>query len=153
MSFNLDAPLYLYSIPAVWLTAFAPATIKFLNIKSSIGYDNLAPRSNAERLRTTQAVEKAKAARFLRMDGAHQNGNENFPIWIAAVLAGHVAGLPNSTMNTFSIGYFSLRVLYDFIYINQTTEFLGNCRTAVFFAGLSLPLTLLFKAANKLAQA
>ncbi|EKM48704.1 uncharacterized protein PHACADRAFT_202499 [Phanerochaete carnosa HHB-10118-sp] len=66
-------------------------------------------------------------------------------------LTGYTAGIPHSALNTFAVGYVGLHLLYNFIYINQTTEAVGNLRSMSFFASLSLPLTLLIKSANKVA--
>lgn len=153
---NLYTPgLALYSIPLVWATAFVPAIIRVKTLKAAnaIGYTNVTPRSNMARLQETQKVGQEFKDRLARLAGAHENGMENLPIWIGAVLAGYYAGVPHETLNKFAVGYVGLRVLYDIIYINQKTETQGNMRTVVFFAALSLPLTLLIKSGNKLALA
>ncbi|KAJ7660867.1 hypothetical protein DFH06DRAFT_1193477 [Mycena polygramma] len=148
----LSNSLSFYSIPLVWLTAFVPVTLKSVAIHKVKGYNNVQPRQNTGRVAGDAKIPPAIAGRIERMEGAHLNGNENFPIWVAAVLAGNFAGLDNRTMNLVSIAYICGRVLYNYIYINQKTRAQSILRTLVFFGSLSLPMYLLVSAANKLAK-
>ncbi|EKM57676.1 uncharacterized protein PHACADRAFT_138913 [Phanerochaete carnosa HHB-10118-sp] len=128
---SINTPgLALYSIPGVWFIAFYPSFVRFLKLSSTIGWNNVQPRSNMARLKDNQKLDQATRDRLARMIGAHENGMENLPLWIGAVLAGYTAGIPHSTLNTFAVGYVGLRLLYNFIYINQTTEAVGNLRWA-----------------------
>ncbi|KAJ7160584.1 hypothetical protein C8R43DRAFT_993365 [Mycena crocata] len=149
----LSNALSLYSIPAVWLTAFAPVMLKSVTINKVKGFNNVQPRANTHAVSADKAVPPAVAARIERMEGAHMNGNENFPIWVAAILAGNLAGLDNYRMNVISISYFCGRILYNYIYITQETRRQSVLRTLVFFCTLSLPMYLLFAAATKVAKA
>ncbi|KAJ7353335.1 hypothetical protein DFH08DRAFT_62843 [Mycena albidolilacea] len=151
MPITLSSPLSMYSIPAVWLTAFLPVTMKTILIQKSRGYNNLEPRQSTSRIATDKGLPSAVAARILRMEGAHLNGYENLPIWIAAVLAGHIAHLDNYTLNVASLLYIGGRIAYNYIYINQATEPQSWARSGVYFGSLSLPMYLLFKAAAKIA--
>ncbi|KAJ7701554.1 hypothetical protein B0H17DRAFT_1157745 [Mycena rosella] len=160
MPVTLSTPLSLYSIPAVWLTAFLPATMKTMLIEKVKGYNNLEPRPTTSRIATDRAIPPAVAARILRMEGAHLNGYENFPIWIAAVLAGNMAGLDARTLNVVSLLYVAGRITYNFVYFNQATEFQSWVRWAVPFHSTvypcsltPLPMYLIFKAAGKMAAA
>ncbi|KAJ6463454.1 hypothetical protein C8R45DRAFT_1025802 [Mycena sanguinolenta] len=151
MSTTLSSPLSLYSIPAVWLTAFLPVTMKTILIHKTRGYNNVEPRQSTSRIATDKGIPPAIAARILRMEGAHLNGYENLPIWIAAVLAGNIAHLDNYTLNVVSLLYIGGRITYNYIYFNQATEFQSFLRTGVYFGTLSLPMYLIFKAAAKIA--
>ncbi|KAJ6569147.1 hypothetical protein B0H19DRAFT_691173 [Mycena capillaripes] len=148
----LSNPLSFYSIPVVWLTAFVPVTLKSAAIHKVKGFNNVQPRQNVGRVAADDKIPPAIARRIERMEGAHLNGNENFPIWVAAVLAGNFAGLDNYTMNVVSIAYIFGRVLYNYVYINQERRAQGTIRTIVWFSSLSLPMYLLFSAANKVAK-
>ncbi|KDQ54376.1 hypothetical protein JAAARDRAFT_60758 [Jaapia argillacea MUCL 33604] len=160
-----STPLCLYSIPIVWLTSFWPAATRLALVGKTIGPQNLAPRAGVQRLTEKDPLLGAKAA---RMEAAHQNGNEIFPLWIAAVFAGHLAGIDNYTMNTYSIAFIALRVVYNYIYVNQSTNIVAASRSLVWLAGFGervvrlahlvilkkppgLPMTILVKAANKVA--
>ncbi|KAI0779161.1 hypothetical protein BC629DRAFT_594223 [Irpex lacteus] len=154
MSLNLDSALSLYSIPLVWVTAFYPVTLKTGILSSSpVGYNNLQPRQNVERARSPSGLDKATADLVSRYEGAHLNGMENLPLWLAAILAGHFAGLSHRTLNYFSAAYISTRVLYNYVYVNQQTVAQSWARSALYFAGLSMPLTILVKSANRLHSA
>ncbi|TFK21804.1 hypothetical protein FA15DRAFT_672178 [Coprinopsis marcescibilis] len=147
---KLDSPLSLFSIPAVWVTAFYPSFLKTLAVESTVGYDNVAPRGNAARVAMTAGISAELVARIARYEGAHYNGNENLPIWFAAVLAGNFAGLEARTMNTLSIAYVGLRLAFNHVYINQTRVGTSYLRTIIFFSALAIPMTIIFKSANKL---
>ncbi|THH00430.1 hypothetical protein EW026_g2101 [Hermanssonia centrifuga] len=152
MPITLDTPLALYSIPAIWYTAFYPVNAKFVSMLKTTGYDNLKPRANTGRVKELPFVDTKVAERYARLDGAHENGMENLPLWIGAILAGHIAGLSNRTMNIFSVAYITTRMLYNYVYINQSTIAQSNLRSGLYFFGLSMPLTLLIKSANKLRR-
>ncbi|KAJ7153547.1 hypothetical protein C8R43DRAFT_1002468 [Mycena crocata] len=151
MPVTLSTPLSLYSIPAVWLTAFLPVTMKTMLIQKVKGYNNLEPRATTSRIGTDKGLPPAIAARILRMEGAHLNGYENFPIWVAAVLAGNIAGLDSYTLNVVSLFYIAGRITYNYIYFNQATEFQSWVRSGVYFSTLSLPMYIIFKSAAKMA--
>lgn len=68
------------------------------------------------------------------------------------MVAANVAGLPAQTLNTLSGGYLASRIVYNFIYINNSTEALGNLRTAVFLTGLGQIFTLFIKSGNILVD-
>ncbi|KAL0960195.1 hypothetical protein HGRIS_011829 [Hohenbuehelia grisea] len=143
MLLTLTSPLSLYSIPVIWFSAFYPNTLKFLLIDKTLGYDNTLPRGNPNRLAAAESKREAAtpsevSLRAQRMDGAHMNGNENFPLWVAAILAGNLVGLDNYTLNTVSIAYVATRLLYNHIYINHNTVLKGWLRTIVFFSGLCM---------------
>ncbi|PPQ72875.1 hypothetical protein CVT24_001549 [Panaeolus cyanescens] len=146
-SVDLASPLSLYSIPVVWFTSFYPATWKFLSIDRTIGYDNVQPRSNV----TNPRLSPEYAKRLERMVGAHNNGNENAPLWYAAIIVGNYAGLDNKWLNTMAAYYVVTRVLYNQVYINHNGIANGWLRTGLYFFGLSLPLRILIKAGQKIA--
>ncbi|EKM57685.1 uncharacterized protein PHACADRAFT_251468 [Phanerochaete carnosa HHB-10118-sp] len=135
----------------MWAIAFTPAVATFLKLTLTIGWNNVLPRSNMARVKDSQRLDQATRDRLARWAGAHQNGMENLPLWTGAVLAGYIAGIPHRTLNTYAVEYIGLRLLYTFIYTNQTTEVVGYLRTVTFFAGVPLPVILLIKAANKIA--
>ncbi|KAF7307829.1 hypothetical protein MKEN_01143100 [Mycena kentingensis (nom. inval.)] len=142
--------LSLYSIPVVWATAFLPTML--MENTSPKSYNNIAPRSSTPAVATNKAFSPEVVARIERMNGAHKNGMENLPIWVAAVLAATVAKVDVFTLNTVSIAYIFGRVVYNYIYFNQKTEAQSYMRTAVFFSTLGLPMYLLVSAAGKVAS-
>ncbi|TDL22784.1 hypothetical protein BD410DRAFT_788108 [Rickenella mellea] len=148
MPFTWSTPLSLYSIPAVWLTSFVPMNLKFSLIARTIGYNNVQPRANTGRMVNNRAVPKDVAAQAERMEGAHLNGNEMLPIWIAAVLAGNQAGVAQETLNSVSVAFIVTRILYNYVYITHTTQLASTLRTGLWSISLSLPMYLIVKAGN-----
>jgi uncharacterized MAPEG superfamily protein len=75
------------------------------------------------RLRQFDIATKEK---IIRAEGAQQNGFENVGLFAAAVVAGNIAKLDNTTLNYLSGGYLASRVLYNFVYINNQSESSGK---------------------------
>lgn len=73
-------------------------------------------------------------------------------MFAAAVVAGNMAGLGASTLNTLSGGYLVSRVLYNLIYISNETPAAANTRSIVFVSGIGMIMTLFVKAGNALSQ-
>ncbi|KAF8649158.1 hypothetical protein AX16_005956 [Volvariella volvacea WC 439] len=127
-------------------------TMKYLYIEKLIGYNNVQPRSNTQRIVENKEIPDKVGARVQRMEGAHLNGNEAFPLWTAAVFAGILVGLDNYTLNTTSLAYIAIRILYNQVYINHESGAVSYLRSIIFFTSVSMPMRLLFKAANKFSQ-
>jgi uncharacterized MAPEG superfamily protein len=134
-------------------------------------FDNCSPRTYASLLEKDQTIDKAVSllailiesfsntrlltaeqtkARILRCESAQTNGFENLGLFATAVLAGNLAGLPAQTLNTLSSGYCLSRIVYNFIYINNTSEAMANTRTVVFLAGVGQIFTLFIQSGNVL---
>ncbi|KAL5523224.1 hypothetical protein ACEPAF_1491 [Sanghuangporus sanghuang] len=156
MSILLNTPLSLYSIPVVWYTSFYPMNVKFALIQKTMGYNkivSLQPRANTKRIMEDPSVPRDVAERVERLEGAHLNGNEILPLWIGAVLAGNMAGISNKTLNIASAGFIATRMLYNYVYINQSTVRASWTRSALFFTSLGFPMYLLVKAGNLVRKA
>jgi uncharacterized MAPEG superfamily protein len=99
-------------------------------------------------LNSTLLTAEQTKARILRCEGAQTNGFENLGLFATAVLAGNLAGLTAQTLNTLSGGYCLSRIVYNFIYINNTSEAMANTRTVVFLAGIGQIFTLFIQSGN-----
>jgi len=148
MPLSLSSPLSLYSIPVVWVIGFYPTVLKTILIRRTIGFNNIQPRDNVARLAERKEVAPEITARAARLVAANLNGNETFPLWSIAVLAGNYARMNNETLNTLALSYVALRILFNYVYANQKTSFHAFIRSAVWTVGISLPLYILLKAAN-----
>jgi uncharacterized MAPEG superfamily protein len=136
-------------------------------------FDNCSPQTYASLLEKDQTIDKAVSliailitslsnntsltadqtkTRILRCEGAQTNGFENLGLFATAVLAGNLAGLPAQTLNALSGGYCLSRIVYNFIYINNTSEAMANIRTVVFLAGIGQIFTLFIKSGNILRE-
>lgn len=87
MSLSLSSPLSLYSIPVVWFVAFYPAVLKIVLLRKAGGFNNIDPRGNVARL-AQKRVALETATKAARLEASHMNGNETFPLWSIAILAG-----------------------------------------------------------------
>ena len=84
-------------------------------------------------------------ARIVRCEGAHANGLENLGFFATSVLAGNFTGLPVQTLNALSAGYVVSRILYNFIYISNTTAKIPSMRSTLWLVGILQIITLYVK--------
>ncbi|KAF5379150.1 hypothetical protein D9615_006062 [Tricholomella constricta] len=147
MSLSLSSPLSLYSIPLVWFVGFYPNVLKGGLILKSIGFNNVAPRGNMARL-AEKKVSPEIAAKAARLEAAHLNGTETFPLWAVAILVGNYANVDHQTLNKLAFAYVALRITFNTVYANQKTQLHGMIRSLVWTAAISIPLYILVKAAN-----
>nr|GAT58079.1 predicted protein [Mycena chlorophos] len=147
--------LSLYSIPAVWFTAFVPWPFKtvliFLHSNNVWGYGNVTPRLNTSRAQKDKSLPPAIAEKILRLEGAHLNGFENLPLWFAAIILGNMAKLDNYTLNVLSLSYVCGRLLFNYLYYRQENDWQGSLRSIVFFVCFSMPMYILLKSAAVIA--
>jgi len=136
-----------YSVPAAWVLALFPHIYASAQSKS---FDNRSPRSYTKSLDQDQTIDQATKDRILRCEGAQQNGFENIALFATAVVAGNLAGLSAQTLNTLTGGYLASRMIYTYIYINNTSDAMANARTGIFLTGIGLIFTLFIKSGNAL---
>ncbi|QDS76246.1 hypothetical protein FKW77_001055 [Venturia effusa] len=135
-----------YTIPAAWVLSIAPHFYA-----ASLGgkkFDNRNPRTYIPSLASDQTFDQTTKNTIIRAEGAQQNGFENLGIFAAAVLAGNYAKLDNETLNWLSMGYLGSRVVYNFLYINNTSDVMANARTVSFLSGIGIIFTLFVKSGN-----
>ena len=143
--------LSLYTVPAAWVLCIAPHIYSvqlFQNATSK--FDNKQPRFLVQSVVESQNIDVATKGRILRADFAQHNGFENLGFFAAAVVAGNMAKLDLFWLNGLTVGYVLSRILYDLIYIHNTTESLAATRSAVYMLGVADILTLFTMAANAL---
>jgi uncharacterized MAPEG superfamily protein len=150
--FANTANISFYTIPVAWIIALVPHVYatQLYRRASSKQFDNRQPRSLTKMVADNQSIDKATKGRITRAESAQQNGFENIGLFATAVLAGNVAGLDTSWLNALSLGYVLSRIVYNFIYINNTTAALAATRTLVFMSGASMIMTLFVMAGSKL---
>ncbi|KAI5361849.1 Putative membrane-associated, eicosanoid/glutathione metabolism (MAPEG) protein [Septoria linicola] len=141
---DLTRNFSLYTIPAAWILSIAPHFYA-----ASLGkFDNKNPRTYIKESSGDQSIDKATKDTIIRAEGAQQNGFENLGLFAAAVVAGNIAKLDNSTLNTISGGYLLSRVVYNYLYINGTNDAMANARSVSFLAGIGLIFSLFIKSGN-----
>lgn len=90
--------------------------------------------------------------RIRRAHAAGANGYENIGLFASAVVAGNVAGLSHSTLNTLTGGYLISRAVYNFIYINNESQGAAAARSLVWLFGIGQIFTLFIKSGNLLTN-
>ncbi|KAH8094874.1 hypothetical protein BXZ70DRAFT_1009822 [Cristinia sonorae] len=139
---GLNTPgLSLYSIPLVWLVGVWPQRKRLAIIDKSLpgGFNNVQPLSNVGRLTDYPGVKPETVEEVERAEGAHRNALEIMPLWIGAVLAGNHAGLDESFMNLASVAFIGARVLYNYIYLNQSDKKQAGYRSYTWMVGMGTP--------------
>ncbi|KAL8725058.1 MAG: hypothetical protein Q9166_007589 [cf. Caloplaca sp. 2 TL-2023] len=115
-------------------------------------WDNANPKSTAVREKFQKRIPAATYARWERARAAHNNGIENFPLLITAVILGNMAKLDAGTMN-WAFGLFVLlRAIYILAYVEITDRKLSFFRTFVFNVSIFQCLWVIIKAATVLAN-
>ncbi|KAI9052922.1 hypothetical protein LZ554_003194 [Drepanopeziza brunnea f. sp. 'monogermtubi'] len=147
--FDTTRHFSLYTIPAAWLVAFIPHPYA---VSLSQKFDNRSPRTYIKSLESDQTIDQATKDRIIRAEAAQTNGFENLGLYAAAVVAGNVAGLPARTMNTLTAGYLASRILYNYIYITNTTQAASSLRSVAFVSGVGMIWTLFIKSGNVLRE-
>jgi len=150
----MDTHLSLYAVPIAWILCLVPHiyALSVHNAKSAKKLDKTQPRSLTASLDRNQSLDKATKDIIIRAEGAQQNGFENLGFFAAAVIAGNVAGLEPMLLNGLAYGYVLSRVLYNAVYINNTSAAVANGRSAAFMSSIGCCLWLFIAAGNKMRQ-
>ncbi|KAF8155926.1 hypothetical protein B0H34DRAFT_676025 [Crassisporium funariophilum] len=160
---SIHSPLSLYAIPAMWVVSYYPVFAQSFIMNKAGVWNNVAPRGNIRLLPEKKMISPELAARLTRMEGAHLNGVENLAFFGLAVLVGNYAGLDDVTLNTACGLYLLTRMIFNYLYINQTTlrtsqlspdlfpPYLTFNRSVTWFASLGFPFYLFIKSAQQVA--
>ncbi len=148
----MDTNLSFYAIPLAWILSVSPHVyaVRVHDAKSAKKFDNTQPRSLTASLDQNQSLDKSTKDTIIRAEGAQQNGFENLGFFAAAVVAGNVAGLEPTLLNGLAYGYLLTRVVYNLVYINNTTEPVATGRTVIFLSGVGCCFGLFITAGNKM---
>ncbi|GFF32261.1 hypothetical protein IFM51744_03323 [Aspergillus udagawae] len=112
---------------------------------------NIVPRENLSNLKgrlPAQIWQQLAKAR-----GAHLNAMEGLPLFAAAMLAGNLAKLPSSDLNTLSLEFIGARLLYTALYMGAKSEAISYLRTGVWAWSVSIPIWGLIQAGRALNNA
>ncbi|KAL8858887.1 MAG: hypothetical protein Q9178_004566 [Gyalolechia marmorata] len=140
----------IYSIPIYFLINFIPHTYSTLIVSngSPKNWDNANPKSTVVREKFQKRVSAATFTRWERARAAHNNGIENFPLLIAAVILGNMARIDAGTLNWTFGSFLALRAIFIVAYIGISDRRLSYFRTVVFNISVFQCLWILFKAGN-----
>ncbi|TVY59689.1 hypothetical protein LSUE1_G010256 [Lachnellula suecica] len=125
--------LSFYAIPAYWFLSMVPHgyAMEIMKKANNGRWDNTSPRSSVYDAKLKQSSPAAVFAQYERAEAASKNGFENFPIFVGAILAGNLAKMESSTLNTFVAVYLGMRVAYTVAYISTTSNKYSHVRTAI----------------------
>lgn len=129
------ANLSFFAIPAYWVITLLPHNyaIKVMKKANNGRWNNSSPRSSKWDATLRESVPAEVYGRYERAEAAHKNGMENLSLFVGAILAGNVAHLSTSTLNTFAMAYLCLRVAYTLVYISVSTHRLSFFRSTIWF--------------------
>lgn len=122
---------------ALWSLLAAGLLPQFFGVYAKAtgkGFDNNNPREWLARCEGRQA----------RAVAAMNNGYEGLPLFVAAVLVAHLAGVEAGTAALLAWGYVALRVVFGAVYIAGW----GALRSVVWAAGLACIVALFVLAAR-----
>ncbi|GAM88573.1 hypothetical protein ANO11243_066070 [Dothideomycetidae sp. 11243] len=161
--------LAILSIPAYFVLTLAPhmyAASIAMKDKGPSNYDHRNPRAANYLENMRKQLAPADFARWERAEAAHHNGNENYALYAATVLAsvladttatktgvlGLLAGGMSAETRTFVLSYFASRILYTFVYIATSDNRKTFIRTIVYFTGVGLCFQQFVRAATILGN-
>ncbi|KAF9110780.1 hypothetical protein BGX27_005891 [Mortierella sp. AM989] len=125
--------LPLLSLPVAAGLAYAPHFIRALIvINATKKWNNINPRGQLEKVETR--MTKAAWAMAKRAEGAHINGIETLPVFYGAVLAALHAGVAKDTVSYYSAFFVVSRLIYNTVYILNTSQITAVARTVVWSA-------------------
>jgi uncharacterized MAPEG superfamily protein len=110
------------------IAAFMPLIFAAYAKFSSKGYDNSAPREFLEKLRG-----KSKRAHYAQL-----NSFEAFPVFAAAVIVAHLAGVMQSRITVLAVLFVVFRVLYGICYIADKHSLRSTVWFCAFFCVVGL---------------
>lgn len=143
----------LHTIPAAWIICLMPrmwARSAYRSATNGQDIDVRQPRDFPKMVADNTTIDPDTRDRILRAEAAMANGFDNIGLFAAAVVAGNAARLNPKLLNGLSLGYVLSRVVYNFVYINNSTSQLARTRVVTFFSGLGMIFTLFVKAGNKI---
>ncbi|KAK3175116.1 hypothetical protein OEA41_002362 [Lepraria neglecta] len=151
-SLFLTQNISFYTIPIAWVLALAPHTYatQLYESKSKKQFDLTQPRGLTAKLAGDQTINQATKDKIIRAEGAQSNGFENIGLFAAAVVAGNMANLDAGYMNALSLGYVASRIVYTFVYLNNSSIGQAQGRSLIFLTGVGLCMTMFVSAGRNL---
>lgn len=148
--------LSFHAIPLAWFIALSPrfyGAHKYSEATDGGDLDIRNPRAFSDEVSEDTELKESTRNRIIRAEAAMDNGFEFLGLFAAGVCAGNIARLENRWLNGLSWGWLASRVVYNVLYVNNSTKSLAKARAGVFMAGMGMIFTLFVKAGNKLRHA
>ncbi|KAI9787398.1 MAG: hypothetical protein M1816_007531 [Peltula sp. TS41687] len=140
----------LFSIPIAFGLAITPHAYSVYRMATASNgqFSNVNPRESLSKLQA-HLPEQLRASCH-RAQSAASNSFEVFPLFVAAVLGGKLAGIPSAEINRMALRFLGLRTLYTLVYINHQSEAGSYLRTFLYACSLAAPSWLLYRAGQVL---
>eukprot|EP00188_Purpureofilum_apyrenoidigerum_P005326 Plantae.Rhodophyta-Purpureofilum_apyrenoidigerum.ctg6845.p1 GENE.Plantae.Rhodophyta-Purpureofilum_apyrenoidigerum.ctg6845~~Plantae.Rhodophyta-Purpureofilum_apyrenoidigerum.ctg6845.p1 ORF type:complete len:145 (-),score=26.57 Plantae.Rhodophyta-Purpureofilum_apyrenoidigerum.ctg6845:116-550(-) len=136
----------LMSIPIASLINVWPVVTKVSTIMKYAKIDNKQGRGNLEEMK--DKIPREDYQRALRASKAEANFHENFPLFVGSVLIANFSNVPKDWSAQLAIAWLGARVVYNFAYINGTTDGMSYIRSLAFFVNLGISLALSIRGAR-----
>jgi len=138
----------LHAIAGAYVLGLIPHAYYIAKMKAASGgqSSNIIPRQNFDSFKGRIPVETWD--RLWRAKGAHLNSFEGFPLFATAMIAGNLAKLPSSELNTLAAEYIGVRLLYMAFYMGVRSEAASYLRTGAWVWSISIPIRCLIRAGN-----
>ncbi|MCJ1351755.1 MAG: hypothetical protein MMC33_001739 [Icmadophila ericetorum] len=149
----MTANYSVYSIPIFFLLSLLPHSYAIYIINSHTsgkGFDNTSPRSTSSLTHLQKTLPPKAFKQYERAEGAHKNGFENLPIFMAAVTLGNMAGLGAGVMNVVAGGGVGLRLVYNYLYLYTEDRKKSFLRTGVYLIHVALMMGTIIAAGNRI---
>lgn len=90
-------------------------------------------------------LTQAQLNQLHRIQGAHANSVEHFPLFVAALLWAHFTGVPHAAINTYALAYTITRLVYVAAYVFITDAKWSLLRGVAWWVSNTLCLLLIGK--------
>lgn len=152
MDFLKNYNLSILAIPAYFGLAVVPhAYAIFVATRGGKRqWDNANSKGQQHKQTLKEKLSPEELGRFERAEAAHANGMENLPVFATAVILGNLAKLEQGGwggLNAFAGSFLALRVLYNVVYINNTSREVSAVRSLIWAATVGLCMRVIIKSA------
>lgn len=138
------------SIPAYFFLAMFPHGWA-INVASQgriSTWDNRNPRNTDLKAKLKARLPAETYAKYERLEACHANSMESFPLFIAAIVLGNVAGLKKEELTSFAAWFLVVRVAYMLVYASMKTKGPTLVRTGIWYVGVGLCIKTIVQAAK-----
>lgn len=111
--------------------------------------DNISPRGDLTGQKALDLIQRGKLTQqrldqLKRLQAAHENGMEHYPVFVGAVCMAVIAGVENQVVNRYALGYTVFRAAYTVVYYYNTTAATAWGRSLLFWAANIVCIRLLW---------
>ncbi|KAH6614837.1 hypothetical protein C7974DRAFT_320077 [Boeremia exigua] len=154
MSFLGSYSPSILAIPAYFVLAMLPHgwAINVASQGQLRTWDNRNPRAADLKAALKARLPAARYAQYERLEACHANSMESFPLFAAAVVLGHVAGLEERALSGFAAWFLVARVAYMAVYATHEAQGPTVLRTGIWYVGVGLCFKTIVQAARAMGE-